>query len=138
MAEHAHSGTIQAAPQRVFDYLSDIEHLPDYFPGMKHAHDEGPDPAHHAERIEVEAQIGGTEREAEGWFRVDRDARRIEWGALDDNGYRGWLAVEPEGPSASSLSLSLNTPHVDEGDLDLEDAIERVRLALKSDVEADS
>ena len=135
MGEHTHSGTIDASPDVVFAYLRDVGNLPRYFPGMVAARAHGTDDRHHAERVEVEAEIGeGARRDGEGWFRADEAARRIEWGASDDNGYRGWLEVTEEA-DGSSLELFLNTPHVDEGALDLDETVNSIRADLADDVE---
>lgn len=138
MAELQHSDLIDASPDEVFAYLSDVRNLPRYFPGMTHAEVIGADRQHDGDRVAVGANIGGNEREAQAWFRVDDAARRIEWGSPAEQDYHGWLTVEDETQGAgtsTSLTLALSTPHVDESQVDLRGAVERIRNALAGDVE---
>src|SRR5262245_11788037 len=89
MPEYEQSGTIMAEPDALFEYLSDVAHLPDYLPVITEAHQPAPD------RAEVTADIHGTEQHAQGWLRVDGVDRRMEWGT-QGSGYHGWLLVEDD------------------------------------------
>src|SRR4051794_23244524 len=51
MPEHERSMTVTAHPDRVFDYVADIHHLPEYLDQMKAVHRTG------AERVDVTAVV---------------------------------------------------------------------------------
>jgi uncharacterized protein YndB with AHSA1/START domain len=133
MSVKEHSGKIDAPADEVFQYLSDVRNLPHYFPEMTHAEPEGRDRRHDATAVDVEGDVGGTRHESHGWFKVDPDHRRIEWGSQDTEDYHGWMTVEEQG-KASSLTLNLTGPHIDDEGA-LRDSVDRVRDALRHDAE---
>jgi uncharacterized protein YndB with AHSA1/START domain len=129
MAEHAHSSSIDLDPDTVFAYLADVEHLPHYFPGMTGATVTGRDEQHSADKVEVTANVDGDHHDGVAWFRADPSTRAIEWGSVDDNEYQGTMRVEAA-DAGSRLELTLSTPHVPEGALDLEENVQAIRDAL--------
>jgi len=105
---------VNASPEAVFAYLSDIDHLTDYIPGMVLAREEG-------ERLRVAAEVQGRHEEGAAWLRTDRDLRRIEWGGEGAAGYGGWLKVTESAPG-SAVTIHLRT--------DRESDAEEIRASL--------
>lgn len=104
MADHDGSIDVQAPAQQLFDYLSDVRRLPDYFAAMVSA-----DPAD-GEAVHVVAEVNGSREEGEAWFRVDKVARRLQWGSEGDSGYRGLLDVTGDTHN-STVTVKLHTEH---------------------------
>ncbi|GAA3624220.1 hypothetical protein GCM10022223_46600 [Kineosporia mesophila] len=116
MPEYQRTLTIAASPDELFDYLSRVENLPNYFAGLTDAHSATGDEVHVTARIPAEATHSGhAERvESNASFAVDADHRAITWGtpALNDHNYGGKLQVTPEGDGAR-LAVTLHTEHDD-------------------------
>lgn len=106
MGDYAHTTTIRRSPDEVFDYLSRIGNLPEYFEAMRSA-----EPAE-GEAVQVTAVVEGHEREGEAWFRTDGDRRILEWGSEGPDDYRGELSVAPDG-NDSEVTVTLHTEHAD-------------------------
>jgi hypothetical protein len=74
MADYERAQTVEAPAGALFEFLSDVGNLPRYFERMTAAEPAG------GEAVRVRAEIDGHVQEGEAWFRVDRDALRVEWG----------------------------------------------------------
>jgi hypothetical protein len=74
----------------------------------------------------------GREVEGEAWFRVDGEARRVEWGSEGPNDYHGGLAVT-DGPPAT-VEVHISTENVvSEGiDGDLDRTLANVKRLVES------
>jgi Polyketide cyclase / dehydrase and lipid transport len=114
MPEYEETQTVNAAPDVVFDYVSDVDHLPEYIPHMVLAHATG-------DRLRVAADVQGRHEEGDAWFRADHDHRRIEWGADDSGRYQGWLQVSGSG-QGSLVTIHLSTER-DEDAQQIRDAL---------------
>ena len=121
MPDYEQTGTIHAEPDVLFDYLADVEHLPQYLPIVIEAETAGPDLA------VVTADIHGDEHHAEGWVRVDGLERRMEWGTPEGS-YQGWLQVEPDdaGPG-SVVTIHVTQDHESDADDDLIETLDNIR-----------
>jgi hypothetical protein len=117
---------VDASPDALFRYLSDVEHLPDYFPDIVEAEPERDDHVHVAARIP-----DGTTRDGEAWFRADAGGRRIEWGSENDSGYHGWIEVGDDG-DGSEVRLGLHMEHDD-----VDDSIGRTLVQIRENVEGE-
>lgn len=95
------SMTIHAAPDEIFDFVSDVSNLPKYLPTTKHAEAQGP------ERVIVEGGGDDFHYRADGFLRANRDDYTMDWGA-DERYYSGHLAITPNGNTASNVSVSLS------------------------------
>lgn len=105
MADY-HSGTqLATRVDAVFDYLSDIEHLPDYAAFIADVHTTGPGRVHAAAHLPDGTTVAG-----DSHWRVDALHRRVEWDAEDGSGYHGSLIVRGH-PDGSHVRLLLHTPH---------------------------
>jgi hypothetical protein len=109
VAEHTRSASFDAPADRLFDYLSDIENLPRYFDSMTSA-----EPAED-DAVRTTANVDGQKVEGEAWFRVDDDARRIEWGSEGPNDYSGWLRVA-DGNDGGHLRMVDLSAAIDHGE----------------------
>lgn len=126
MPEYEQAATIAAEPDTLFEYLSDVEHLPDYLSVIADAHTAGPQIA------EVTTDIGGRQERARGYVRADGLERRMEWG-VPNGGYHGWLRVRPdETDTRSVVTIHVTQPHPSEADDDLVEALEAIRLLADS------
>jgi carbon monoxide dehydrogenase subunit G len=108
MPEYEESGSVDASPEVVFGYLSDVDNLTDYIPNMVLAREEG-------QRLRVAAEVQGRHEEGAAWFRPDTDLRRIEWGGQDRAGYGGWLEVTAAG-QGSAVTIHLSTDRVSDAE----------------------
>ncbi|MDP9380146.1 MAG: SRPBCC family protein [Chloroflexota bacterium] len=101
MPEYEHTQRIQASPEEVFAFVSDVSNLPKYLPTTKSAEPQG------EERVRVQGEANGRRYDSDGYFRVDPVARRLEWGADEQGKYSGWLTVSGE-QSASEVTVHLS------------------------------
>jgi polyketide cyclase/dehydrase/lipid transport protein len=101
MSDYESIGTVQAEPDVVFAYVSEVRNLPSYLPTMQHAEAEG------VGRVHIQGTARGHAYEGDGQFRVDQASRRVEWGSEGKHVYRGWLQVAPDG-QGSSVTIHLS------------------------------
>ena len=127
MGDYRKSQDVDTPAGQLFAYLSGISHLPRYFPAMTSAEPAGKD------AVRVVANLNGTTREGEAWFRVDRERRHLEWGSEGPNDYHGSLDVDGDG-STSSVVVFLHTERHDSGGI--EQGIADTLAAVKRLVEA--
>ena len=126
MADYSGTTPVSVAPAALFDYLSDVGNLPRYFARMTSARQgEG-------EEVLTTAKMpDGTEVEGSAWFRVDREALRLEWGSEGPSEYSGWLQVSASG-EGSEVSVSLNTSRTHEGDPEVQQGIDETLASIRS------
>jgi uncharacterized membrane protein len=127
MADYERSTTIDAPRDELFEYLSKVENLPQYFDRMTSARNLPGD------AVEVEAKVepgdagsssdddGGRTVGGDAWFTVDADTRTIAWGSEGPHDYHGQLEVSGSGEAASTVTVRLHTTHQAEG---IEDGID--------------
>lgn len=108
MPEYEESGSVNASPESVFAYLSDVDHLTDYIPNMVLARDEG-------EELRVAAEVQGRHEEGAAWLHTQEDLRRIEWGGQGTAGYGGWLSVTASA-EGSTVMIHLSTDRVSDAE----------------------
>ncbi len=102
MPEFERSQRINAAPDAVYAFVSDVGNLPQYLPTTKAAQPQG------GERVRVQAEARGHQYDDDGFFRADPVGRRLEWGA-DERDYRGWLQiVDADGASDVTVHLAFS------------------------------
>ena len=88
MPDYEHSLTIEASPETVFDFVSDIKNLPKYLPTTHQAE------AQPGGRVRVQGEAAGHAYDSDGYFRIDAPNHRLEWGSDGENHYRGWLEID--------------------------------------------
>ncbi len=104
---------IDADPQAVFAYVSDVANLPGYLPPIREASArplaEGTetDPeVQGATGVHLVGEVKGQQFENDGWFLADDGARTLRWGAQTERTYSGRLQVTEDG-GASRLQVQL-------------------------------
>lgn len=102
MSEYEHSIKIDALPNHVFDFVTDVHNLPMFLPTL---HQAEPEPG---ERVHIHGEAAGHEYDADGRFHVDAIRQRMEWGSDGEHKYSGWLTVEPAGESGSYVTVHLS------------------------------
>lgn len=107
MAEYERSRWVQASPEDVFAFVSNAGNLATFLPTVDavEPQDEG--------RVRVRGETRGDAYEDDGWFRVDENRRRLEWGA-DEHDYSGWLTVSGEDSGSQVVAHLSFPPHVTE------------------------
>ena len=110
MADYEQSKTIDAPPEEVFAWLSDVGNLPGYLPPVTDASIEGPSaegaPGRRV-RLSLEFPNGGT-FDSEGYLSADERERRLEWGSEGERDYSGWLTVANHGEGQSEVVVHLS------------------------------
>jgi hypothetical protein len=99
------STTIATSPDRLFNYVADVRHLPEYFPKALSAK------AGDGEDLTVVIDADGDSLEISAWYRVDHARRVVQWG-VPDYGFQGWLAVNPV-PAGCELTVNVQKPTSD-------------------------
>ena len=130
MADFSGTTSVATSPDVLFDYLSDVSHLPEYFARMTSA------APGDGEEVRTTARMpDGTTVEGDAWFRVDASARTLEWGSEGPSAYAGRLAVRPAG-DGSEVEVQLRTTRVEAGDQGVTDGIEETLAKVKERGEA--
>jgi uncharacterized protein YndB with AHSA1/START domain len=126
MAEFERTVTVATAPDNAFRFLADPRNLPRYVARMTVAQPEG------GNTLRVAAEVEGRHEEGDARFRSDPAARRIEWGAGNSTGYRGWLQVAESGDGAS-VTIHLHVEREeDEAEIDrvLDETVSNIERLL--------
>jgi uncharacterized protein YndB with AHSA1/START domain len=105
--EYEQSQPIDAPPEEVFAWLSDVGNLPKYLPpvvdsSVEGASAEGVPGQRIRTTLKYPGEGGGT-FDAEGYLSVNEKERRMEWGAEKERDYSGWLTVANHGERASEV-----------------------------------
>ena len=135
MGTYESTTTVEAPPDELFSYLSDVHNLPDYFAAMKSAEPAGKatgDVPPGADAVHSVAVVDGQRAEGEAWFQADAAARSISWGSEGPNDYHGELRVDGDG-DGSRVSVTLHTEHA-EGDR-IREGLETTLAQIKDRVE---
>ena len=113
MGDYEQSATVQASPNKVFAYLSDVKNLPSYFDSMTSA------VPGNGDEVKTTALVDGKEVEGTAWFTVDEDERILSWGSEGPNDYHGELEVtaSDEERGASTVTVRLHTTRVEDGSI---------------------
>ena len=137
MSEYERSLTIQASPQSVFDFVSNVQNLPRFMPTTQSAQ------ALEGDHVRVAGEVRGHIYAADGSFHADPTARRLEWRA-DEGYYAGWLQVQPIGDgSASEVTVHIalqgyapgTSPQQRPSDQQIEQGLTDALAAIKAAVE---
>ena len=88
MSEYQRTMVVEAQADEVFEFVSDINNIPKYLPTVHRATLQAGD------RIRVQGEVRGKPYDDDGYFRIDRASRRLEWGSDGENQYRGSMQVE--------------------------------------------
>ncbi|WP_336922508.1 SRPBCC family protein [Aquipuribacter sp. SD81] len=135
MSDHEASRRLDADPDAVYAYLSDVRHLPEYFPQMTAAEQvPGEDAVRTTAVLEPDEaglpdQDGPREVHGEAWFRTDDDARRVRWGSEGASDYAGDLVVTPDDGGAR-VEIRLHAPAHHAAEESVDEALERALDAI--------
>jgi len=99
--EYEDSLVVEASPEAVFEFVSDIRNMPQYLPTTHHASSQG------VERVRVQGEAAGRAYDSDGWLRLDRSEWRMEWGSDGENLYTGWMEVD-EGTDPESCLVTVH------------------------------
>lgn len=136
MGDYDNTITVDVPPARLFDYLADVRHLPDYMPRLTSAEPKGGD------KVEVTAHLedkdtpdhGGQDVEGEAWVHVLEQGKTLEWGAAGPHDYHGKLHVSPgDNPDTATLSVELHTERAEGAQVD--EGLQETLRGIKSAVE---
>lgn len=126
MADFVASTDVTAPAAELFDYLSQVQNLPNYFDRMTSVTDNGDG------TITSTADLGDRTVEGEAWFTVDQDARELSWGSEGPNNYSGQLRVTGDEASAQ-VEVTLHTERA--GGPEIQQGLERTVATIKDIVE---
>lgn len=101
MSSFEQSQTAQAGADAIFEFVSDVRNLPKYLPTTHSAEPQ------EGERVRVKGEAQGHAYDSDGYFRVDKSARRMEWGSDGEMNYSGWLQVEAAGNEGSQVTVHI-------------------------------
>jgi Polyketide cyclase / dehydrase and lipid transport len=96
MAEVEGSRGFGISGDALWAVVADPARLADWVPTMRLA-----EPAGEAE-VHLEGESHGHPYSLDSMLRVDRDGRRLHWGATGEEGYRGWLQVADRPPGSEA------------------------------------
>jgi len=102
MAEFEREKQMPADAERVFDIVSDVEHLDRWLPDMVSVHPSG------AQAVDVDVTRPEGEHHGNGTLGIQRDQLRMEWGRRGAADYAGWLQVAHAHGGRSSVTLHLS------------------------------
>jgi len=100
MSEFEHSMPIDASPDEVYAFVSQVENLPRYLPATLSAQPQ------QGERVRVQGEVQSRAYDTDSFFVLERDHYRIEWG-VNEGYYAGWLQVNGQG-DYSTLTVHLS------------------------------
>jgi len=103
MAEIAGSHEFGVDADAVWAVVANPGRLADWVPTMRLAQPAG------TEEVHVEGESHGHPYSLDSLLRIDQSDRRLEWGAEDDDGYRGSLQVTAR-PSGAEVHLHVTVP----------------------------
>ncbi|HST50249.1 SRPBCC family protein [Jatrophihabitans sp.] len=126
MADYLADADIAAPADELFDYLSEVGNLPDYFDRMTSATDNGDG------TIAVAADLGDQVVEGEAWLKIDRDSKTLTWGSEGPNNYSGQLQVSGDG-DRSRVEITLRTERA--AGEEIQQGLERTVSTIKAIVE---
>jgi hypothetical protein len=146
MAHHEVSTTVDVAANILFDYLSDLQHLPDYLPRLTAIHPTAPthansagiearqpmQPVHHEVEVTAEVPEGETIH-SEGWIDIIEENRSLRRGVPGQPDYHGELNVDFVADGTSQLTVGLDTPHP--GTPAVDDEVRRAPAGIKTTLE---
>lgn len=156
MADHEAATVVDVAPNILFDYLSDIDHLPEYLPWLSDVHRtdprpveaQGPEvrrphqPVHEDVKVTADLPTGGSAetKPGEAWIEVVEENRSLRWGAAGDHDYHGELDVDFVADGTSRLTVRLHTTHSADQAIDdyLDHALETIKTTIEHPPTADT
>ena len=134
MGTYEQSADMSVSPDRLFAYLAEVDHLPEYMPRITQAHavDGG-------DAVDVTAEIDPPDAPAQtvhgqAWLRVQEEGRSLAWGSEGDNNSSGELDVEPAS-AGSRLTVRLHTERTEGEQIDasLREVLDKVKELVEDE-----
>ena len=120
MSEYEHSTVVEAAPETVFDFVSNAQNSSLLVPAAYQSETRGPsDPTLY-----------------DGWLRIHPGEYLMEWGRDGQRSYSGWLQIEEMGDGVAEITMHLSFPsHPDMDTASAEQDLLRAMHAIKEQIE---
>jgi uncharacterized protein YndB with AHSA1/START domain len=136
MGDYDNTITVDVPPARLFDYLADVRHLPDYMPRLTSAEPKGGDKVAVTAHLEDKDTPGPGEQDVggEAWVHVLEPGKTLEWGAAGPHDYHGKLHVSPgDSDGSSTLAVELHTERAEGGRVDegLRETLQGIKTAVE-------
>jgi uncharacterized protein YndB with AHSA1/START domain len=103
MVEVDGSRAFDVSGDALWAVVADPARLADWVPTMRLAAPSG------KAKVHLEGESHGHPYSLDSMLRIDEDERRVSWGGVGDEGYRGWLRVEDR-PSGSEVHIHVAVP----------------------------
>ena len=130
MGDFLATTTVDATPNALFDYLSQVDNLPRYFARMTSATAVmGKDEVHTTARMPDGQQVEG-----DAWFRANTHDQRIDWGSEGPHDYHGSLQVN-DASGTTEVQVRMHTSRVADGDAAVEQGLRDTLATIKDLVE---
>lgn len=94
MADFEQSMTISASADDVFEFVSDLDNLPEYLPTVRKTMPQGEG------RIRIQGEAEGHAYDSDGHFNVDNSRKSMKWGSDGERDYHGELTVSGKGATS--------------------------------------
>ncbi|AKT50671.1 SRPBCC family protein [Arsenicicoccus sp. oral taxon 190] len=108
MSQYERRVQIPRPAQDVFDYVKDVEKLPEHFPQITSVEKLDGDTIRTTAHVET-AEEGEKDVQGTAWFRVGSDGMTVERGSEGPNNYHGELDVDEDDANASTLTVRIWT-----------------------------
>ncbi|PXY27345.1 SRPBCC family protein [Prauserella muralis] len=144
MAEFEHQRVIPAEPRAVFEVAAQPELLNSWTPDGVDVEPSGPGV------LRAWVSSGSEVADEPGFVEANADELRLEWGGAGEQGYGGWLQVEPDGGdgrgSVATLHLTftggqsetLDGEISEEADRRVEEALDRLAALVAEQTAGES
>jgi len=116
-----------------FDYISDPEHLPEYFPRMTEAHEVEAGTVRTTAVVDADQDGSDEKVVSDAWFKADDADHSISWGSPGTSDYHGTLRLLDADGSGTRVELSLTTPHDFDG---MQQSLDESLAAIASRLDA--
>ena len=109
MSDYSNSVTVNATPDQVFEFVSQVHNLPQYLPTIKSAEPQSSD------RVKIQGEVRGHAYSPDGQFKADRANHSLQWGSDGEHQYHGSLEVKPASGNSSQVTVHISlTPKPEE------------------------
>lgn len=129
MAEYERSRLVQASPDDVFAFVSDVGNLATFVPTVSAVEPQVGD------RVRIHGTIHDRTFVDEGWFHVEEGRRRVEWGT-DEHDYAGWLSVAGDNGGTQVVAHLSLPPYVTPSGAPISDGLPQERDMIDESLEA--
>ena len=131
MAEYERSIIINADPQTIFDFVSDVRNLPRYLPTTHNAEPQGEG------RVRVQGEAEGHAYDSDGKFRADPENFSLQWGSDGERQYKGWLEIDgDDGGSQVTVHLTFGQEGDGDSPVDQQAGVSKVNEGIEASLKS--